>query len=167
MSTTKRWTRRLSLKRVSPSPAVGLYKYRVMIIGSPLASISGPGVADTNAICLPSGDHEPGPIFFATQVRDPMAIRRPARARRAFLVVSQADRFAGRRVHDPHLRVRSAGSIRQLDAVRDARGVRRDLDVANRAQLVEVAALQAASRRRAGERRRENHGADYESSLGN
>jgi hypothetical protein len=57
MSTTKMWSRRLSLKRVFPSEAVGLYRYRVMTIGSPLAfSVSGPAVAEMNATCLPSGD---------------------------------------------------------------------------------------------------------------
>ena len=32
-------------------------KYRVITMGSPLASASGPGVLDMYAICFPSGDH--------------------------------------------------------------------------------------------------------------
>src|ERR1700734_1784773 len=51
------WRRRLSLKCVKPSLAVGRYRYRVITTGSPVASaVSGPGADDPNAICLPSGD---------------------------------------------------------------------------------------------------------------
>src|SRR5581483_592997 len=50
--------RLLSLKRVLPSPASGLYRYRVNTMGLPLAAaVSGPGTAETNAMRLPSGDH--------------------------------------------------------------------------------------------------------------
>src|SRR5206468_2257756 len=57
-SATKMCRRRLSLNRVMPSAASGLYKYRVMTIGSPVASaVSGPGTAEMNAMRLPSGDH--------------------------------------------------------------------------------------------------------------
>src|SRR5581483_9805996 len=48
--------RRLSLKRVRPSLAVGLYAYRVITMGSPLASASGPGAVEVYAMRVPSGD---------------------------------------------------------------------------------------------------------------
>src|SRR5262245_62781921 len=51
-------SRRLSLNRVLPSDKVGLYRNRVITTGSPVASlVSGPAVACTNAMRVPSGDH--------------------------------------------------------------------------------------------------------------
>src|SRR5438874_13350512 len=80
-STMNRCSRRLSLNRVNPSAASGLYRYRVITIGSPVASaVSGPGVEETDAIRLPSGAHaivcpDPGsgafvPLISATKRAD-------------------------------------------------------------------------------------------------
>ena len=95
-----------------------------------------------------------GAGVLAAEVGDLLAVARPARAGGALLVRSEASRRTGRHVHNPDLRVRTARTIAVLDAVGNPRRVGRNLDIADRLQPVQIAALEC----RAGVRPRRRHG---------